>query len=79
MARATVSELLERIEAMQDEIDGLRAHIDSQAAAPSVQYVRELKPLGPVSDPLDFVAMATEQGLAYAYSEPEWWGTNRYL
>ena len=53
MARVTVAELLERVEAMQEEIDGLRAHVDAQASQPGVQYVRELKPQGPISAPID--------------------------
>lgn len=64
---------------MQEEIDSLRAHIDAQAAAPAVQYVRELKPPPPVSEPIDFNHMAVELGASQAYSDPEWWGANRYL
>ena len=80
MARVTIADLLERIDAMQEEIDSLRAHIDASLTAPALQYVREIKPPNPISSPLDFMAMAGQASFLYShYSEEDDWGANKYL
>lgn len=74
MAKTTVADLLARIEVLEAEIAALKEDHN-----PTVQYVRELKAPEPISGAIDFTEMATNQGLSYAYSDPEWWGPNAYL
>lgn len=86
MARATMSELLEKLEsvqekleAMQEEIDALRAHIDSSAAS-AVQYVYELRRPAPVSDPLDFAELTARAAWLHShYDEATDWGATAYI
>lgn len=74
MAKTTVAELLERIELLEAELAALK-----EDKNPAVQYVRELKAPEPLPGRIDFSEMATTQGLAYSYSDPDWWGANAYL
>lgn len=74
MARVTNAELLERIEALEAELALIK-----EDKNPTVQYVRELRAPEPLPGRIDFLEMAEDQGLSYAYSDPNWWGTNRYL
>jgi len=76
MARLTVADLLERIEALEAEVASLK----SAPADPPVSFVVsvEAKP-SPLPGAIDFTEMAESQGFSYAYSDPEWWGANRYL
>jgi hypothetical protein len=74
MARVTNAELLERIEILEAEIALLR-----EDKSPPVQLVREVRPPEPLPGRINFTEMAEQQGLAFAYSDSDWWGTNRYL
>ena len=76
MARTTVASLLARIEALEEEVAMLRL----QAPDSPISFVVSLesKP-APLPGPISFTEMAESQGLAYAYSDPEWWGANAYL
>lgn len=79
MARTTVAELLERIEALEAEVEALR-HPE-----PPVSFVvtRESHGAPALPTALNFREMADDQGLSYAYPDPYWdpeyWGANRYL
>jgi hypothetical protein len=75
------TEIVERLDAMQEEIDSLRAYIDEQAAAPSITYVREVFPPKPISAPLDVLEVAREVFSAYSYytEEGDIYGPNKYL
>ena len=75
------TEIVERLDAMQEEIDSLRAHIDEQAAATTVTYVRELHRPPAVSEPLDVIGLAAEVCAQYVhYGEfIDDWGINKYL
>lgn len=76
MARTTVSDLLARIEALEAEMETLR-----RPPEPPVSFVvtAEAKAAPPLPGAINFTEMAEQQGLSYAYSDPEWWGANRYL
>lgn len=75
MPRVTIADLTQRLDAMQEELDELRA----AHAAPAVQLVREVLPPPAISSPIDFNQMAVDQGNSYAYADTEWWGQSRYL
>lgn len=76
MARITVAQLLERIEALEAEIAALK---EQQVTA--VQYVAEVRPPKPVSGPIDFNVLLHQTFEPYSHwveSEEEW-GPHRYL
>lgn len=75
MPRVTIADLTQRLDAMQEELDELRA----ANAAPAVQLVREVTAPPSISVPIDFTQMAIDQGASYAYADTEWWGQSRYL
>jgi hypothetical protein len=79
MARTTIADLQARIDQLEEELEALRNHVNEQAAAPAIQYVRELKAPLPISEPLDFLQMASELGQSQAYSDPDWWGATAYI
>ena len=76
MARTTVADLLDRIEALEAEVEALR-----RPAEPPVSFVvtREAHGAPHIPGAIDFNELAESQGFSYAYSDPEWWGANRYL
>jgi hypothetical protein len=76
MARLTVSDLLERVEALEAEVAALR-----ESHMPSISYVREMRPQEPISDPIDFVAMQRAHSDLHSYYSEygDVWGANQYL
>ena len=76
MARLTVADLLERIEALEAEVEALKAAPTESPVSFVVSI--DAKP-SPLPGSIDFTEMAETQGFSYAYSDPEWWGANRYL
>lgn len=77
MSRVTVAQLVERLEAMQAEIDALRAQVE----APSIQYVRELSPPAPISQPLDVHELAAHVNWQHSHYDEDGdvYGPNLYL
>lgn len=75
MARLTVADLLARIEALEEEVASLKNAPESPV---SFVVSVDAKP-SPLPGAIDFTELAESQGLSYAYSDPEWWGANRYL
>lgn len=79
MARRTIAdveaELGARIEALEAEVEALKQ------AAPKIDYVREVKPQGPISTPIDFGVLWWERSSAYAAyaDDEETWSPHGYL
>lgn len=48
-----IQELTAKVESLEAELEALREFVNEQAASPSVQLVREIKPPEPLSQPLD--------------------------
>lgn len=67
MPRVTIAQLVERIDAMQVEIDELRAAAD----VPSIQYVRELTPPKPISESLNVHALARGVFVDYSFYDED--------
>lgn len=78
MAKVTISELLERIESMQLEIDALKEQLSSST---QIQYVSEVRPPGKISTPINFMRMVSDMAHTHAFyvEEEDSWGQNKYL
>ena len=77
MARTTVAALLERLEALEAEVEELRSHVHS---TPTVQLVAQVSPPRPVSQPLDVLGMSYDASSYWAYYyEDDTWGATAYL
>lgn len=79
MPRVTVADLVARLDAMQEEIDALRAYVESPP--PTIQYVQEISPRKKISDPLDFSELNQKLVEAHSYysEEDDVWGYGSYL
>lgn len=72
MARVTITSLVARLDAMQEEIEGLRASLASQVApGTQIQFFRQpgekWNTPEPISHPLDIQALAAGVTDSYSY------------
>jgi len=76
MAKVTVSQLLEMVEELREEIETLKEQL---SATPQVQLVAEVRPPKPVSKPVNWLDIWTGSVGSYqSYAEEEW-GYGTYI
>lgn len=76
MPKTTISDLLKMIESLQQEIESLKEQLNYNV----IQYVAEARLPSPVSNPINFSAIASSLSGDYAfYVEDDYWGFNTYL